>query len=149
MAIIEGRTWLEVLPPHRCWDELTGRGVGRLAFLHEGAPEVLPVNYAVDDESIVFRIDHGTKLSSLGRDDRVAFEVDGIDHEARTGWSVIVKGRARRVTGAAEMGHLRGLGLEPWAVGAKDHWYRIEPTSVTGRSVHDRGDRHHGNGGQP
>ena len=40
--------------------------VGRIGFVVEGRPLILPVNYLADDDSIVFCTAPGTKLSAIG-----------------------------------------------------------------------------------
>ena len=56
-----------------------------------GAPGILSVNDAIDGERVVFRTDEGLKLRH-GTLRRVAFEIDGFDEAAGTGWSVLVQG---------------------------------------------------------
>jgi uncharacterized protein len=136
MTTIDRRTGLEVLDHDACLALLAGEEVGRLAMGTGGAPLVFPVNYALDGETVVFRTDAGTKLDHAGRS-RVAFEIDGLDREARTGWSVVVTGRLEEVThyDAAKFEQVRRLPIEPWAAGDKAHWLRVIPTQITGRRV--------------
>lgn len=137
MAVIEGRTWLEVLSMEACSTLLRSHAVGRLAVVADGQPELFPINYAVDDSGDVhFRVDFGTKLAAIAADSRVAFEIDGFDPLDHTGWSVVVKGRAVRVSDPDAVRAARDLPLEPWAIGDKQHWFRIEAASVSGRSIH-------------
>jgi nitroimidazol reductase NimA-like FMN-containing flavoprotein (pyridoxamine 5'-phosphate oxidase superfamily) len=109
--------------------------VGRLAFVDDRGPIVLPVNFAVDNHTLLVRSAAGTKLGVLGRGDRVAFEVDGIDAASGTGWSVLVRGEAIEVTDAVELARLRTLPLRPWVPGAKEHFLRILPAVITGRRI--------------
>ena len=67
MVVIDGRTWSEHLRPAVCWSLLAGERIGRLGVLVDSAPEIYPVNFAVDDETIVFRTDPGSKLRGLVR----------------------------------------------------------------------------------
>jgi nitroimidazol reductase NimA-like FMN-containing flavoprotein (pyridoxamine 5'-phosphate oxidase superfamily) len=113
---------------------LRRHSVGRLGFVRDGQPVILPVNYVVDGETIVFRTGAGTRLDAL-RDARVAFEVDAVDTEHRTGWSVLVQGRAREVTASDELDYLARARLAPWAGGEKAHWIRIVADTVTGRRI--------------
>jgi hypothetical protein len=78
---------------------LRSRSVGRFAHIGRGhIPSVVPVNYlATHDGSVLFRSGPGPKLSSSLATELVAFQVDDIDEQRRTGWSVLVTGRARRV----------------------------------------------------
>jgi nitroimidazol reductase NimA-like FMN-containing flavoprotein (pyridoxamine 5'-phosphate oxidase superfamily) len=135
MAIIEGRTGLELLKPAACWQLLASQQVGRVGVVAGGQPEILPVNYAVDGRSVVFRTDKGLKQVAVQSGAPVAFEIDAIDSDTRTGWSVLVKGRAERVTDAATLRRLRALPLDPWAQGEKAHWIRIVPRDVSGRRI--------------
>lgn len=92
MGVVDGRTWLERVSPAMCWELLASTPVGRIGVLNDSAPEIYPVNHVVDDQSIVFRTDPGSKLRGLGRSPAVCYEVDGIDVDNTTGWSVLVKG---------------------------------------------------------
>lgn len=136
MAVVDARTWMEVLSPETCWRLLSTQGVGRIAYLLAGEPEVVPVNYCVDRRSIVFRADPGAKLAALARNERVAFEIDESEPDTQSGWSVLIKGTAELVTKAADLRQLQQLPLTPWALGRKDVWVRILPESVTGRAIH-------------
>ena len=135
MAVIEGRTWLEILQPAQCWRLLAGEELGRVAVLVDGVPEIYPVNHIVDAETIVFRTDRGSKLLSMVRSPSVCFEVDGTDPLERRGWSVMVRGRAVEVAGGDAIARLTALGLRYWAPGEKQHWIRIEPERVSGRRI--------------
>ena len=59
MNVIDGRTWLEHLNPGRCWELLASVPVGRVGVINDSAPEIYPVNHAVDGQTIVFRTDPG------------------------------------------------------------------------------------------
>ena len=135
MSVVDARTWLEHLSQDDCWAKLAGTPVGRIGVLVDSAPEIYPVNFIVDGHSIAFRTDEGTKLHVVGRSPTVCFEVDAIDGVDRTGWSVLVKGRAREVTSPEELRRLSEHGLTIWGFGPKQHWVRIEPAEVTGRRI--------------
>jgi len=135
MAIVDTRTWMEHLSLQDCWDLLGSTPVGRIGVLVDSAPEIYPVNHAVDEHTIVFRTERGEKLRGLDRSPSVCFQVDGYDTSTSTGWSVLVKGRAREVTAADEERYLLGLDLTYWSVGPKPRFVRIEPTEVTGRRI--------------
>jgi len=132
--VYDGRTALELLPPRECWRLLAGARFGRVGLVVDGEPVVLPVNHAVDGRTVVFRTAGGTKLSTMASWPSVAFEVDGAEGE-RLGWSVLVSGRAERITDPAAVREVEALGLEPWAPGPKLHWVRIVPRRVTGRRI--------------
>jgi uncharacterized protein len=132
---IDPRVWCECLSRSECWRLLAASQVGRIGVLVDGAPEIYPVNHVVDGHSIVFRTDPGNKLRGLDRSPYVCFEVDGIDQDNRTGWSVLVKGRAIEVTDSDELARAARLPLKFWALGDKAHWVQIIPAEVTGRRI--------------
>jgi uncharacterized protein len=127
---------LEVLPFEACLQLLASVPIGRVGFLADGEVVVLPVNHLVDDQDVVFRTARGSKLSAAEQQDLVAFEVDAYDEQARSGWSVLITGRAEVVYEDAEIQRLSRHGLHPWP-NAVEHpsWIRIRPTSVSGRQT--------------
>ena len=56
-----------------CWRLFRSAEVGRLAVSIANYPDIFPVNYVVDGETIVFRTGAGTKLAArrAGSGDRV------------------------------------------------------------------------------
>jgi uncharacterized protein len=126
--------WQE-LTKSECFELLAGEQLGRVAVVDDLGPVVFPVNFVLDRQMVVLRTDAGTKLDAALRGSRVAFEVDGTDAAARTGWSVVVRGEAVEVTGPAELARLRTRRLAPWAPGAKTHYVRILPARLTGRRI--------------
>jgi nitroimidazol reductase NimA-like FMN-containing flavoprotein (pyridoxamine 5'-phosphate oxidase superfamily) len=105
--------------------------VGRLAVAAPGeAPTVVPVNFAVDEDTVVFLTSEGEKLSLLAQQP-VSLQVDRFDWYRRIGWSVLVRGDAREIDAA----EIERLDILPWAPGDKTHAIRIVPTSITGRRL--------------
>ena len=125
------QTPTEILDANSCWDLLRGVSVGHLAVFVNGYPEVFPINYKVDQQSLVFRTGEGTKLRAAGGPLAVALEADG--HDDAKAWSVLVKGKAVVLEPSDELLTGAGLTLFPWQAGEKDHFVRIVPASVTGR----------------
>jgi len=133
-----------------CFGLLARERLGRVAFVDDRGPIVFPVNFILDRHMVVFRTDEGTKLDAACRGARVAFEVDGTDAAAHTGWSVVVRGEAVEVTDAAELTRLHELPLKPWAPGAKTRYVRILPAVLTGRRIlAPEGPSHRGGEPQP
>lgn len=124
-----------VLNRYECVQLLRDNHVGRIGFLNDGWPTILPVNYVLDGDDIVIRTDAGTKFAAVRHGAEVAFEIDAIDPLYRSGWSVLVYGTASEVVDEAELAHLAGLGLRAWHHGAKPFWIRIAPVLVTGRRL--------------
>jgi uncharacterized protein len=134
MTALADHAGLETLPPDVCLRLLESVPVGRVSFYTDGEVVTLPVNHVVDGQDVVFRANRGSKLSAAERQDHVAFEADDYDLRTRTGWSVLVKGRAEAVQEDAEIQRFSRLGLYPWVTAVdRPFWIRIRPTSVTGR----------------
>ncbi len=131
------RTGLEVLPEDDCWQLMAGSTVGRLAVSIANEPDIFPVNYAVDHRTVVISTDAGTKLAAavLGRS--VAFEVDGLDADSHTGWSIVVHGKAEEIEGVIERIAAGDLGIKTWAERDKERFVRIVPSEITGRRIPD------------
>ncbi|MEV5527071.1 pyridoxamine 5'-phosphate oxidase family protein [Streptomyces prunicolor] len=118
----------------------TGRSRARVHRAERG-PAQVPARYARGgkdrgvDGAILFRTAAGS-TPSLAVDHAVAFEVDRIDDAFSRGWSVLVRGRARRVTDADEACRLAaGAHSGPWPGGGRELWVRVEPETVTGRRI--------------
>jgi len=125
---------LETLSFDACLHLLASVPLGRVGFLADGELVILPVNHVMDGQDVIFRTAYGSKLTAAEEQDVVAFEADDYDQQTRSGWSVLVTGRAIVVYEDAEIQRLGGLGLHPWASPVKrPFWVRIRPTSVTGR----------------
>lgn len=136
MTIVDPRTWIEILPVATCWDRLAAAPVGRLGTIGVHGPEIVPVNHVVDEGTIVFRTERGSKLDAVTDHGEVCYEVDGFDPATRSGWSVLVKGRAIEVRRSEELHRLRGLPLDVWNETDKPSFVRIHPREVTGREIH-------------
>ncbi len=116
----------------QCWEHLYTQELGRLVTQAHGVLDIFPVNYVVDDTSIVFRTAGGSKLVELTVNDEVLFEVD--DYTSGDAWSIVVRGHARRLTTAEEVAHADTLPLTPWIPTLKYNYVRVTPTSVSGRT---------------
>lgn len=126
---------LSELGEQECRRLLSTHGVGRLALSTEEAPVVVPVNYSVVDDAIVFRTQPDS-VPAQGIGHEVAFEVDRVDDALSQGWSVLVRGPAEPVTDPDAARRLAGLAHStPWAGGERDFWVRIEIAAVTGRRI--------------
>lgn len=126
---------LEELSTEECFTLLGDSGVGRVAFTTASGPLIHPINYLVDDKTIVLRTSPYTRLGEhpFGL---VAFEADELEAEMRRGWSVLVVGSCAPVEDTDEAIDLRRGGrLEAWAAGQRNLFVRITPQQVTGRRI--------------
>jgi hypothetical protein len=130
----EAETILEELSHQECLDLLATRSVGRIAVAQgRQGPLVVPVNYTLDGETILFRSGYGSKLRGVVVRP-VSFEVDSIDDATRTGWSVLARGRAEEIHGR----HARGGPPDAWVPGDKPYLVRITIRTLTGRRIRRR-----------
>lgn len=115
-----------------CWGQLRGTSVGRLALVVDGRPEIFPMNYVVDQGSVVFRTALGTKMDAIATGP-AAFEADGLDQASDEAWSVVVKGTAVEITDPEELVAAARLPLAPLNGAAKTRFLRLVGDEVTGR----------------
>jgi hypothetical protein len=127
------------LPVRECWRLVASRPVGRLAWCTPHGPTLVPVTFTVsppsgpDEASGVVHV-RTSAYSAVVRecdDSTVAFEVDEIDEAARSGWSVLLRGRASlRYGGALGPGD-----PAPWAAGARSLGLDIDVGEISGRRL--------------
>ncbi len=119
-----------------CRALLVRQQTGRVAVATPDGPHIIPLNFSVVDESIVFRTTPFSVLATYGRNAKLAFEVDHFRDEQQFGWSVVARGRADVVTDAADLAHIRQIWPPyPWVDGARNLHFRLPFTELTGRSV--------------
>lgn len=127
---------LKELTYSECRALLVAAQAGRVAVSTPDGPHIIPLNYSVVDESIVFRTTPFSVLATYGRNAKLAFEVDSFHDEVQLGWSVVVRGRADVVTDAVELAHIRQICPPvPWADGARNLHFRLALQEVTGRAL--------------
>ena len=128
---------LDVLSPDECRELLRHEQVGRIGFNQRGQTVILPVNYACVAESILFRTAPGSKLDLAIRNGPASFEVDDWDSDVRSGWSVLVKGRAEEVTDEWLVSLCEHFDVDPWADQIpRTDWVRISVEEITGRWIY-------------
>jgi nitroimidazol reductase NimA-like FMN-containing flavoprotein (pyridoxamine 5'-phosphate oxidase superfamily) len=136
MGWTQRRTGLEPMTRDACWARLRAGTLGRIGVVSGREPLVLPVNYAVDGDRLVFRTGAGTKFHAMVVGNPISLEIDDADDVYHTGWSVLAVGTAHEVTDPAELDRLvRTVRMRPWAEGDKSHWMVLAPDRVTGREL--------------
>ncbi len=129
---------LHDLSEHECRAHLIDCQVGRAAVVAPDGPHIIPVNYTVVDEAIVFRTGPFTLLATHGRDAVIAFEVDHFDEVSHTGWSVLARGRTEVVLDSRQIEHIRRVWEpNPWAGGVRNMFVRLTIRELSGRRVGD------------
>lgn len=134
MVWSDARTGLEVLDRRDCLRLLAARQFGRIGVLEGGEPLVLPVNYALHGEDVIIGSDEGSKVDAA-RGGSACFEIDEVDAEHRTGWSVVVRGRLELVTDfdSVERDAVAAL-ADPW-IGPRSRILRLRAGIISGRRL--------------
>ena len=109
---------------------------GRVAISTPQGPHILPVNYSVVDDCVVFRTSPYSLLGTHAHGTTVALETDVLDHERQRGWSVLVRGRASVITDELRLDAIRRVWPpRPWAAGQRTLHIGIRLDEVTGRQL--------------
>lgn len=119
----------------KCMQLLAANHFGRVAVNDREGPVVLPVNYVLDGDSVLFRSGMGTKVEAGARGAPASFEVDAADERTRTGWSVVARGTLTDVYDPVEIERARRLPVEPFAGGDRPHYLRLLISQLTGRRI--------------
>jgi nitroimidazol reductase NimA-like FMN-containing flavoprotein (pyridoxamine 5'-phosphate oxidase superfamily) len=131
---------IDELEEAECLRLIAQGGIGRIAYQSRFGPAVLPVNYKWHDGAVVFRtaqhspMDEDLRTGITGGDYKVAFEIDEIDAAGRGGWSVLIQGPAHHVS-EGERAAAEQAGVESWAGGDRELFFRIVPSRITGRRI--------------
>jgi hypothetical protein len=124
---------LEALPRQESLRLLGSATYGRVVFTHMALPAIRPVNHILVGDMIIIRTHLGAAIASAvdGTGTVVAYEADMIDPDDHVGWSVIVVGKAGRVTDPGEVARYQ-LALQPWVLGPTDDVIMITTDIVDG-----------------
>lgn len=118
------------LPQWQSLDLLERETVGRLCIIEQGYPLAFPVNYRLvrdgDRTALVFRVSPRAGLARY--EGRASFEVDHIEMQYGTAWSVIVRGTVRRVLGRHELPD-----THPFVDDDRQQWLLLDVSAISGR----------------
>jgi len=85
-----------------CQCRLRESPIGRVVYLDGTLPTALPVSYSLVGSVVMFHLDAEWGTVHAVVDQLAAFEVDDYDSESRTGWTILVRGRCRRIDDHAD-----------------------------------------------
>ena len=128
-------TPLVELTREECLDALRSKSVGRLAYTSDDGPRVIPVNYVLTADGVIFRTVPDGEVARHAMDSLCAFEIDEIDEFFEAGWSVLVAGVAQLLTEADFRRLQYGRIPEPWAAGPRILFVKIPLLQVSGRQL--------------
>jgi nitroimidazol reductase NimA-like FMN-containing flavoprotein (pyridoxamine 5'-phosphate oxidase superfamily) len=118
------------IPAWECLALVRHQQIGRVCIIDHGVPLTFPVNYRLigsDQESqVVIRTAPATLIGQY--EGPASFEVDQIDVGQRRAWSVILRGKLRRISGAHELPD-----PEPWLADNRHQWLVLDVAAISGR----------------
>ncbi len=120
-------TYFSRLDADECWALVSDAVVGRVAWSSPEGISVVPVNFRVVEGVIVFHTTQESFLAGLAAPTEVAFQVDEIDQETATGWSVLVRG----ISGPADA----AVSSISWLEGGLTVGLAITASTIAGRVV--------------
>ena len=119
-----------VVPAWECYRLLYQHRVGRLAIVEGGYPISIPVSYRLSgtpaEQRIVFRTAPTTTIAQY--EGRASLEVDDINEQTKSAWSVIARGALHRLFGDSTVPD-----PQPWLLEGRDHWLALDVMAVSGR----------------
>lgn len=122
-------------------DEVTSRQllgtvrVGRVALPDDPSPTVLPVDFVVHGDHVLFRTVEGAKLDVAHAHGPASFQADGVDPTFDTGWSVLVRGHLVELDSPSDDEQAAIDRLHPLVGGDRAHVVALTIESLSGRRV--------------
>jgi uncharacterized protein len=131
---------MEELSRAQCLELMATMPVGRIGVSVRALPVILPVNFVLVGENIVFRTISGTKLDAATANAVVAFEVDSYAPDGKSGWSVLIRGVSSEITDPEELRALTDIPLRAWALDDRiaTRLVRIESSFISARLFRQR-----------
>lgn len=127
---------LEVLDETECRRLLVVGSVGRLGYRAGAEQRIVPMNYVLAHQHLVFRTSAESEIAESALGSPVAFEVDEVDPFLQAGWNVLVSGVAEELPRTELRAMDVGETPEPWASGTRSLYLRVPLTTISGRRVH-------------
>jgi nitroimidazol reductase NimA-like FMN-containing flavoprotein (pyridoxamine 5'-phosphate oxidase superfamily) len=129
------------LPYDTCLRLLRDHAVGRVAVCTSQGPRIVPVNYSVvDDDTLVFRTTPYSALGMHSDGERMALEIDSVDPDHRSGWSVVAAGTGSMLDDRDELLRVHAFrDPDPWAGGQRWLYVGLPWSELTGRAIGARG----------
>ena len=127
------RSGLEILDREECLRLLGTVTLGRVGVTIGALPVVVPINFKLVGDQVVFRVGVGTKLDTAIHNVVVAFEADDVKPVGGGGWSVSITGLAREVIDPHVINEMRQAHVARWMEWGADRFLAIPTDIVTGR----------------
>ena len=134
--LLQHRGRVEELNQTECFDLLHAKNLGRIGYLSDHGPRIVPMNYAFLSGFIYLCTSPTSEAAAFTPDRTVAFEVDEVDEFLQGGWSVLVVGAVTALSPEHVPTGILGPLPEPWAAGDRNQFLQIEIEQITGRRIH-------------
>ena len=115
-----------------CLALLSGSPIGRVAYIFAGIVRLVPVNIAVRDSAVLFRVGTGVLLAAITDGQLLTLEADHIDADRCDSWSVIVTGSARETARRPDQS---SLAVCSWLRPDAARLVRLTPLEISGRRL--------------
>jgi len=122
---------LTELTVEECWQLVATHPIGRLAWAGRSGVTVVPVNFTVEGQTVHLRTASYSGIARETNGQSVAFEVDSLDQDAHTGWSVLMRGRASLIHDLPA----HADNPEPWSSERRPLLVEIDVAEITGRRL--------------
>jgi len=129
--------YLVDLDPDACRRLMAAVEFGRLAFVVQGRPHLVVLNYVTVGDDVLFRTREDAELARLtdvNATVHAVLEADDAFPVGRSGWSVIATGLLSRESDPQRVTLAREA-ITAWAEGERDTVLRLTVESLTGRQV--------------
>jgi nitroimidazol reductase NimA-like FMN-containing flavoprotein (pyridoxamine 5'-phosphate oxidase superfamily) len=118
-----------------CLRLLSTANVGRVIYSEAAMPAAHPVKYVVDGDEIVFRTLSRTKIALAVQHRVLAFQLDQINPDDCTGWSVLGIGQAYLITDPWRLAALASRMPQSWVRDRAARTVSIPLARLTGRCL--------------
>lgn len=125
----------EILDRDECLDLLRTATIGRLCISRGALPAMVPMNFRLVDDRIVFRVARGSRLDEAVDGRVVAFEAGEARPGEGDGWSVSVTGTAQTISDPADIAILDEAGIARWTQWGTDHYVVVPTNLISGRRL--------------
>ncbi|CAN3984184.1 pyridoxamine 5'-phosphate oxidase family protein [Kitasatospora purpeofusca] len=126
----------EELGAEACLRLLSTVPVGRVVYTEHALPAVLPVSFEVVPDGRLLLAVRRDSATARGLDGTVvAFQADLLDPLTRSGWSVLVHGRADILRDPEQILGALGSGLRPWTEESDPMFVAVVPELISGRRL--------------
>jgi hypothetical protein len=118
------------IPAWDCYQLLDEHRTGRLGIIEHGYPIAIPVSYRLagtpSERRIVIRTAPNTTIAQY--EGRASLEIDQIDEQDKSAWSVIARGTLHRLYGDEAFPD-----PQPWLIVGRQQWLALDVVAVSGR----------------